>query len=204
MINGIDEIREALEGAFHSARIIPEDRVSDTSPCGQYRLDVDSYSTSNCPNYGAISVATVRASATGDIIATVKRNDDRWFHGWIIGNDGDYLACSEDLEGQTIVNLRNGNVVGFSSKDDPFIWCEFYPSSDKKRLAIIGCYWACPYMVIVYDFGTPMSLPLPKIAEYVLKRNDARFGEWLDNDRFTLLQNDGTVSVQDLPKLGDS
>jgi hypothetical protein len=203
MINLIDEIREAIERAFDPARMIPDEHFSDISPCGRYRIDVDSYSTLNCAIGGWISVATVRASATGDVIATVKRNDDRWFHGWIIGNDGDYLVCSEDLEGQTVVDLRSGSVVGFSSKSDPFIWCQFHPSGDKKRLAIIGCYWACPYLVVVYDFGTPMSLPLRKIAEYVLKSNDTRFGEWLDKDRFTLLESDGTVTVQDVSRMGD-
>jgi hypothetical protein len=48
-----------------------------------------------------------------------------------------------------------------------------------------------------------MSLPLRKIAEYVLKSNDTRFGEWLDKDRFTLLESDGTVTVQDVSRMGD-
>lgn len=205
MINEIDQVRESLEAAFDSARIIADEHIFDISPCGRYRLDVDSYATADCPNYSSISVGSIRAVATGDMIACIKRNDDRWFHGWVLRDNGDYLVCSEDLEGQTVVDLRQGKVAGFSSKEDPFIWCEFYPSPDSQRIVIFGCYWACPYMLIVYDFSNPMSLPLPNIAEYVLKRNDSRFGEWLDNDRISLLHNDESVAILnilDLATLG--
>lgn len=191
MPNEIDDVRKSLEQLFDPARIVPEDHIDDLSPCGRYSLEVDSYTTPACPDYAAISMAEVRSTATGDLIARIKRNDDRWFHGWIISNDGDYLVCSEDLEGQTVIDLRNGQVASYTSSDDPYIWCEFYPSPDRKRLAVLGCYWACPYMIVVYDFQSPMSLPLPKIADLVLGPHE-NFGHWLDNDRFTLKREDGS------------
>jgi hypothetical protein len=107
----------------------------------------------------------------------------------LITRDGrDYLLFPEDLEGQTVIDLMTGRVEGFSSPDDTFIWTEFHPSPDVSLLAIIGCYWACPYQVTVYDFREPMNLPLPKVGEFVLTGGSARFGGWVSATAFTLVE----------------
>ncbi len=102
------------------------------------------------------------------------------------------------MEGQTVIDLSSGQVAGFSSPDDPFIWTEFHPSPDKTRLAVIGCYWACPFQITVYDFREPMNLPLPTIAEFMLPGNNAKFKEWISADSFTLLDEIGKVWMFDL------
>jgi hypothetical protein len=38
-----------------------------------------------------------------------------------------------------------------------------YPSPDGLVLAVDGCYWACPYEIVFFDFANPASLPLPEI-----------------------------------------
>lgn len=29
----------------------------------------------------------------------------------------------------------------------------------KKLIVIDGCYWACPYELVFYDFSNPMNMP---------------------------------------------
>lgn len=191
MINEIEKIREAIDRDLVSARLCPEERFVELSPCGRYELEVNGYAPQSFPHYATIAVAVVRDVATGEIIATVGRNDTRDFHAWISRDGKDYLLYSEDLEGQTVIDLSSRQVAGFSSPDDPFIWAEFHPSPDKSRLAIIGCYWACPYLVKIYDFREPMNLPLPTIGEFMLPGANARFVEWNSDDSFTILDEVG-------------
>jgi hypothetical protein len=198
MTNEIRTVREAIDRGLASARPCPEERFSELSPCGRYRLEVEGYATADLPDHASILVAVVREVASGAVVATVRRNDTRCFHAWVSREGHDYLLLPEDLEGQTVVDLTTGRVEGFSSPEDAFIWVEFHPSTDASRLAVVGCYWACPYQVTVYDFRDPMSLPLPKLGEFVLPGSDARFGEWTGAAAFTLRAPDGTVRVVEL------
>lgn len=58
-----------------------------------------------------------------------------------------------------------------AAKEDGFIWVEYFPSPTGQRLAVIRCYWACPSEVVVYDFTSPMNLPLTELARADLPPN---------------------------------
>ena len=175
-MNEIEKVREAIDRGLASASLSPDETIIEMSPCGRYRLEVKEYATVDGTDF---AVALVSRAESGLEVATVKRNDSRCFYAWVSRDGHDYLLFSEDLEGQTVIDLTAGRVTGFSSPDDGFIWCEFYPSPDRTKLAVVGCYWACPYEVIVYDFRDPLHLPLPELAEFVLPDNDAEFVEWV-------------------------
>ena len=165
------------------------------SPCGRYRLEIEEYATEGAD----FALAIVRRTADGQEVATIKRNDSRCFYTWVSRAGRDYLLFPEDLEGQTVIDLTAGQMASFSSPDDPFIWAEYYLSPGTTKLAVVGCYWACPYQVTVYDFHDPLSLPLPKLAKFVLPENDAKFGEWVSEGVFQVRRKDGAVSVFEVP-----
>jgi hypothetical protein len=174
--NEIQKVREATDRGLASARLLPGEPLVELSPCGRYRLEIEEYTTGDGSDY---AVALVTRTVDQQEVATIKRNDSRCYYAWVSRDGHDYLLFSEDLEGQTIIDLTTGRMAGFSSPDDPFIWTEFFPSPDRMKLAVVGCYWACPYQVMVYDFHDPLNLPLPKLAEFVLPENDAEFGGWV-------------------------
>lgn len=115
----------------------------------------------------------------GSAIATIRCIDTHVLDGWVPREGRDDLLRPEDLQGQTVVGLAEGRVEGFTSEDDPFIWTQFHPSPDALLVAIVGCYWACPYEVVVYDFRRPMSLPLPVVARFALPDSDSEFNSWI-------------------------
>ena len=139
----------------------------------------------------------MRRVDTGEVAATIRCNDAYVFHGWVTREGRDYLLCPEDFQGQSVVDLADGRVEGFSTGEDDFIWTEFHPSRDASLLAILGCYWACPYEVVVYDFRTPMILPLPVVARFELPGNDARFRSWIAADAFEIEDAGGNVHLFD-------
>jgi len=108
------------------------------------------------------------------------------------------LLFPEDLEGQSIVDLTERRIEGFADKDGGFIWTEFHLSPDKDKLAVVGCYWACPYQCLVYDFREPMRLPLPVIAEFDIPDN-AQFGEWTSIRSFTMVDGQKESHIFEIP-----
>jgi hypothetical protein len=87
----------------------------------------------------------------------------------------------------TLINLTTSmsNVyfpdVGY--KGVGFCWAAVYVSPDRLMLAVDGCYWACPYEVVFYDFRHPEQLPLPELAR--VGSLEACQG-WIDNETFVL------------------
>ncbi len=202
MTNNIEAVREAMRRSLASARACPDEHFTEPSPCGRYLLEVDGYATPELPDYPTIAVATVRSAATGEPVVTVYRNDTRCFYAWVSRGGHDYLLFPEDLEGQTVIDLTSRRVEGFSSPDDPFIWAEIHPSPDRQRLAVVGCYWACPYEVVVYDFREPLRLPLPVLARFDLPGNSETFGGWATDSSFRLVGPEGAARVVELPGHG--
>jgi hypothetical protein len=198
MTNEIQKVREEIRQQLLSARICPEERTVELSPCGRYQLEVGVYAEVSRPEDASLALAVVRSVATGEVVATVGRNDDRLFYAWVSRDGQDYLLFPEDLLGQTVINLTTRQVAGYSTPDGDFIWTEFYPSPDRNCLAVVGCYWACPFVVIVYDFRDPMNLPLPILAEFEFP-NGEEFGEWTSMNSFSTGKEKEHIHVFALP-----
>lgn len=102
-------------------------------------------------------------------MADIKRNFDNFSHAWVAHPDGnEYLLCGEDYQGYTVIGLRSGEmVVHFppeAFKGGGFCWADALPSPDGLTLAVFGCFWACPYELVFFDFSNPMQLPLTGLA----------------------------------------
>jgi hypothetical protein len=98
------------------------------------------------------------------------------------------LLCGEDYQGYSIVNLTAGTCKPFFPEEGykgcGFCWTAAYPSPDTLVLAVDGCYWACPYDVVLYDFRNPEDLPLRELSRVssVVDRCEG----WTDNETFVL------------------
>lgn len=110
-------------------------------------------------------------------------NESQFFFGWETVGNVEYLICAEDIfGGQTVIDLTNRKMAGYSPNEDGFIWTSFHLSPNGKTLAVIGCYWACAYVIKLFDFSDPLNLPLPEIKEIELLDNDESITGWLNNE----------------------
>lgn len=168
------QARRELEEFFGRENLIADGHESAVSPSGRYRLDIDEYRVS--PQHGYYSRGIVWRVEDDTVIADVKRNYDFW-HAWVAqhpsGNE--YLLCGEDYQGYTVINLDRGVVANYlppeASEGNGFCWAAAYASPDGGMLAVEGCYWACPYEIVFYDFTNPTVLPLPELHRiWPLKR----------------------------------
>jgi hypothetical protein len=196
--------RAVIDAVFDNAPPDPKSRTVSVSPSARYRLEVVQYVPARGWRYTRGKVVRI---ADGALIADVKRNYSHFWHSWIQhANDCEYLLCGEDYQGQTVINLSNAETrTSFEQgahNGAGFCWASAYPSPDSKLLAVEGCYWACPYELVVFDFTNPDELPYREIARFP---DPWEWKEWLDNHTFEYISNvdvrksDG-VPFDDLPE----
>lgn len=183
------EKRRELEKLFVPANLVEKSAKTFHSPDGAYRLFVCQFSTGE--NTWNVSCGIVERVADGERLAVVQRNFGHFWHAWASHPNGcEYLLCGEDYQGYSVINLtRERTTVYFPEEGHRgvgFCWTAAYPSPDGLMLAVDGCYWACPYEVVFYDFRSPDDLPLAELDR--IGSLDSCEG-WSDNDTFVLTRD---------------
>jgi hypothetical protein len=180
-MNHIDQIRADIKKDFDETIFTRADPESFISPSGKFRLDTTNYWCKD-PNWDLTKIE-IFEQATNERIFDFFSNDGQFYFSWLATNNIEYVVCAEDLcGGQTIIDLTNKKMAGYSTGDDGFIWTDFHLSPDGKKLATIGCYWACQFVIKLFDFTNPLTLPLPELKEIALLDNDEIILGWIDNE----------------------
>ncbi len=190
--NLIDEIRTDIAKYFDINALIPNTEAIYFSPNKKYFFKSNDYCQTDIKRNWTVSKIEVFQSTPEEKIFEFIRNDNLIFHGWLSIENISYLLLSEDFEGQSILDLSNRKFYSYSFKEEKFIWCEFYPSPDSKKLSIIGCYWACPSEIIVFDTSEPTRLPFKELyrQDYFHEKL-----EWIDNTilKISKIDNDNKL-----------
>jgi hypothetical protein len=202
-----NEQRKEFEAMFDSLPKVADSDEEFVSPSGLYKLHIAEYGEAE--TYQIYSRGFVSKIANGQIIADVKRNYSSFWHSWVEHSNGnEYLLCGEDYQGYSVVNLTQETYQSYfpdeAYQGSGFCWVAAYPSPDKLMLAVDGCFWACPYEIVFYDFQQPDKLPYKEI-ERVDVNNLKDCEGWLDNEtfvfnrQFKVRKSDG-VSYEQLSK----
>jgi hypothetical protein len=180
-MNHIEEIRADIKTYFDPSNLIEDSVETSVSPSGNYRLDT-SYFKQTKPNCNwSVTKVEIFDNKSNEIAFSFFCNDDQFFHSWLNQGDTEYFICAEDIfGGQTIIDLTKKIMESYSPNEDGFIWTDFHLSPDGNYLATIGCYWACPFVIKLFDFRNPLSLPLTEIKEIELLDSDEIILGWTD------------------------
>lgn len=197
---GYKERRKKVEEFFEKeAQPLMDQQRRIPSPSGKYALVVTPYATGpKTWHYSRGQVYTT--DGKGTLVADIKRNYGAFPFAFVEGHpDGhDYLVCGEDYQGITVVRLTTGEVKHYfprsGTKGYGFCWAQISPSPDKKVLAVDGCFWACPYEVVLYDFRKPFELPYPELGRW--DDGMEEFGRW-NEDGSIELKKEQTVRKSD-------
>lgn len=57
-----------------------------------------------------------------------------------------------------------------------------------RLLTVDGCYWACQYDLVIYDFTDHTRSPLPELARF---ENLDKFKGWRDDDSLDYVLEEG-------------
>jgi hypothetical protein len=196
--NEIQHVRDDIERFFDRQAPVAEEAEVFLSPDGRYSVNVEVYRQTDPGRNWCVCEAVVMDAVTKAEVVRIKSAEDRFWHGWVTKDGVDYLVCSEALGGQTVIDLSRRSIASYYATDDPFIWTEFHPSPDRQKLAILGCYWACPYEVVVYDFNDPMSLPLRPLMRADIEAHEEFLG-WISHGEFRLGKQAGEFRTIQVP-----
>jgi len=183
-MNHIDKIRKEMQELYHPDNYVANSKEIIYSPNKDYRAETSVFGRKDC-NIGMTKVDIFEKNKS-NLLFSFFVNEEAFFHSWIKKDKTEYLLCAEDLcGGQTVIDLTNIKMSSYSPNDDGFIWTDFHLSPNGKTLATIGCYWACPNVIKLFDFSDPMDLPLREIKELEIS-NSETIKEWLDNKTLLL------------------
>ena len=180
------EDKVALYRSEKAAIFIPENALNEIetadSPSGKYYIDITKYKFDKENKiYTLGSVFLNLENGERKLISKVQRNYATFPFVFIENhsNGHDYLVCSEDIEGQTIIELDSGKESSWVPILAGFCWVDMIPSPSNNLIAIDGCYWGCPFETKIYDFSNPMKPPFDCLTEdYSIEK----FNGWNNDD----------------------
>ena len=155
------EERQPVDRFFDAGPTVAAEQVH-RSPSGRYRLTVDEYAD--------VDYTRGRVFAGDRVLADVRRDDGLFDFAWAEAhpNGHDYLLCGEAYEVQTVIELDAARRTDFVPDDarqgNAFHAVAWHPSPDGRFVVVHGCYWACPYEVVMCRFDEPTALPWPELG----------------------------------------
>lgn len=191
--NLIEEVRADINKYFDANALIPNLEEIHYSPDKKYFFKSNYYNQSDNSRNWIVSKIEIFQTEGESKIFEFIRNDDSLFHCWLKIDNKSYLLLSEDVEGKSILDLTNKTFYSYSFEEEKFIWCEYYPSPDCKKLAVIGCYWACPSEIRVFDISEPTKFPF---KELYIKDTFQEKIDWVDNETLRISSQDNEVSEE--------
>lgn len=183
-VNRIEQVRAEARKYFNPNGAIAGSEAVHFSPSGKYKLTTQIFEQNKPDRNWEVTRIEVLIAASGEKLFELTATYNRFFFTWLNWRDHEVLVCAEDpFGGQTVIDLTERRLNSYSPDADGFIWTEHFLSPDEKMLAVQGCVWGSPYYMNVYDFSSPLELPLPLIQAFIdLDDNGDDFGGWVDNE----------------------
>lgn len=190
MDNNIAQLRSDIIAHFDPEGMIENSEEVKQSESGLYYYSCTLFRQRHEARNWIVSKIEIWNTEASEIIFEYITDNDRSheFSLWMETNDGrEYLFIPEFQTGYSVFDVSSGQLHSSEQEEDPFIWTQMFPSLDKTKLAVFGCYQACPFGVRTYDIKDIISLPYPIIHE-IYPPNDHEFlnVEWIDNDSFKI------------------
>lgn len=193
--NWIEESREEINRYFNSSQLVQGSEQVLFSPTKAFRVETSIYQqTKPGVNWQVLKVDIIE-QVEGRTLFSFFSNHRYFIHYWLTLREIDYLICAEDIYGgQTIIDLTNETMASYAPSGDGFIATAYYPSPDKSMLGIVGCVWACPYVLKIVKTDTLLDLPLAEIKETEINDHLVNQLVWLDNETIGFRDKEGRIT----------
>lgn len=191
--NHINDVRKRIRAAFSEQNIVDDAGQEFVSPNGRYRIKQTVFQQSVDKWNWRVSRIEV-FDRDGNLVSSFLIDDDNFFHLWILAGENEYLLYAENMcGGNSVLNLKTREIQSYSDGTDGFIFADYLPSPDLSRMAIVGCVWAHPYEVRVFDISNIESLPWPMVLKTELEEEESEDVIWVDNN---------TIRISEYPREG--
>lgn len=160
----------------------------------EYSLEIKTFSRRNLEDENHIYLTAqdiTLINNRNEIIFSYRTIDNHLLNKIIRHSNGrKYLIFCKDLYGYSVLDLSSLEVFdffpeeSFEQESETFIWCDVFYNPENNIIAIDGCYWACPYSIVLMDFTNPMQTSVQVDLWEKIKNvnyNDILFECW-END----------------------
>ncbi len=195
MENEIEQIRTEICQYFDEKNKLPEERY-ELSEGGLFYFTSERYMQTDLKrNWVVCKIEIFNIETSEKLLEYITDADDNDFAAcWFQKDNKDYLILPEAFQGQSIVDISQKQLHSFYSSQEPFIWQTIYPSPDGNKLAVEGCYWACPRELRIYDSTEIVKLPYLIVYQESNFDNDCTIEHWKNNDTLVVCRNQKEIS----------
>jgi len=151
-----------------------EGEVKETFTHKDDTFTITSHTTrEGCWNYSKLTIVRPHYEPI-----VVPRNYHSMWHTLVTNHPSanEYLLCGHDYQGYDCINLTNWTRHKYVPRETfygcGFCWDEVEYDPEEVQLIVEGCYWACPYDRVVYDFKKPDELPYPELSRKYIDDDD--------------------------------
>ncbi len=137
--------------------------------------------------------------ATTDLVAVLVRDHytEPTFDWFIRDEQCILIWASTYLKGYEVLDLENQSLMHVEiNEDEEFIWVECLISPSQTKIAVTGCYWACPYELKVFDLSNLKNVDLQETGFNELAAIPYESGKlsWIDDQTVVTIDDDKETS----------
>ena len=193
MKNEIETVRQDINLYFDKNNRLGIDEHYELSESGLYYYTSERYrQTDPKRNWIVCKIEIWDIEKSVKIFEYLTNSDDMDYCScWVHKNGKEYLMLPEAFQGQSVFDVSSKQLFSFYSREDPFIWQSIHPSPNGNKVAVDGCYWACPNELRVYNTENITELPYKMIFQDTDFTNERGcvFEYWEDNETIVVCEN---------------
>jgi hypothetical protein len=155
----------------------------------KYKLEILYYKIGKPENnYWNYTRGIVTNNKTGEILLDAKRNYSSFWYNFVKHNNGhEYFIFGRDYHGGYNIFDLNDRVEYSHEPEhnehvEHFCWIEAEYDDQVNTLVVYGCYWACPFEYIEFDFSDPTVLPLKELSRWLSDESDEYDDDEIDDE----------------------
>jgi hypothetical protein len=168
MANEIDIKRAEIKQYFDESVKIAGSNEYGLSEYGLYYFETQQYKQKGYDQNWVVTKIQIGQVEKNEFLFEYLTDNDNSFFAWVYKEGKDYLLFPEFQGGQSVFDVEERKLYSYYSESDSFIWTNILISPDKNKLAVTGCYWACPYEIVIDDCSDIKKLPYHCIYRQVL------------------------------------
>ena len=196
-MNHILKTRAEINKYFDTTQVVEGSRQTSLSQSKKYKLDTVQYRQNAPGRNWTITKIKIHHNIANEVMFEFKIDNDSFFHQWLTIGGEEYLIFAEAVcGGQSIIDFNRKIFESYDTPEDGFIWTSFHLSPDNTKLAVIGCVWACPYEIKIYDFSNPLDLPLTEISTLKLGEEEKAVVDWFNNNHIRTENYNGVSRIR--------
>jgi hypothetical protein len=192
MTNEIDRIRADIQKYFDPKASLGFTDSYSLSEFGLYYFETEQYRQADPERNWVISKIHIGHIEKDGYFFEYLTDNDNTCSAWIYKDNKDYLLFPEAQGGQSVFDVEERKLFSFYSGEDPFIWTGILISPDKTKLAVEGCYWACPFELVIYDCTDLTALPYPCLHRQIID-TEFQIKEWADDTTILFTSSKGEI-----------